>query len=125
MDLSGETLITLSNFDQWRLTVETALEPARIRPLRRIDTFTTQIACELATSGSGVAVVDLLTVLENVSKGLEWRPFEPEVDFDIALVRPASRYRSRLSNHLVKRLRVAARDTEAELLAAYASQQTG
>ena len=119
-DLSGETLITLSNFDQWRLTVETELEAAGIRPTRRVDTFTTQIACELAARGSGVTVVDLLTAIEYQARGLEWRPFEPELSFDIALIRPLTRTRSRLSNELVQRLKEAATKTQDELIAAHA-----
>ena len=119
-DLSGETLITLSNFDQWRLTVETELEAAGIRPTRRVDTFTTQIACELAARGSGVTVVDLLTAIEYQARGLEWRPFEPELSFDIALIRPLTRTRSRLSNELVQRLKEAAMKTQDELIAAQA-----
>lgn len=118
-DLSGETLITLSNFDQWRLTVETELEAAGIRPARRVDTFTTQIACELAARGSGVTVVDLLTAMEYQLRELEWRPFEPELFFDIALIRPLTRTKSRLSNELVQRLKRAAVTTQEELNAAY------
>jgi DNA-binding transcriptional LysR family regulator len=44
-DLADQTLITLSNFDHWRLAVETALDQEQARPRQRVDTFSTQVAC--------------------------------------------------------------------------------
>ena len=64
-ELEGENLITLSNFDHWRLAVERALEDQRIRPRRRVDTFTTSLACQLVLNGAGIAIVDALTALDH------------------------------------------------------------
>lgn len=115
-ELSGQTLITMSNFDHWRLAVETELERAAAGPLRRVDTSTTQVACELALRGTGVAIVDLLTALDYVSAGLVWRPFEPSVTFDIALMRPQHRPVSRLAQELTVRIKELASDTKMQMV---------
>ena len=114
-DLASQTLITLSNFDQWRLAVETAMEDRAVQPLRRVDTFTTQVACELAARGIGVAIVDLLTVLDHPSADLAWRPFDPAMGFEIALMRSRHRTLSRLASGLADTIRQAAAETMARL----------
>lgn len=86
--LSGETLISLSNFDQWRLTVESALDREQVHPHRRIDTFTTYTACELVQRGLGVAIVDAITALKYEGAAMSWRPFTSELVFEIYLIRP-------------------------------------
>ena len=87
-DLKGESLVTLSNFDHWRLAVETALEKDQIEPRRRVDTFTTFVACELVLKGVGIAIVDALTALEYAGAEVTIRRFVPQLSFEIFLLRP-------------------------------------
>ncbi len=103
--LSPHTLITLSNFDQWRLAVENALESSDARPARQVDTFTTQVACELAARGVGIAIVDALTAIDYVDRGLEWRLFRPELAFEIVLMRSTYRSDSFLARTLIEALK--------------------
>ncbi len=110
--LSPHTLITLSNFDHWRLAVETALDDGGARPVRRVDTFTTQVACELVLRGVGVAVIDILTALDYAKEGLEWRIFEPRISFEIYLMRSKFQVHSNLSRSLVDTLKTGAGLTE-------------
>ena len=110
--LSPHTLITLSNFDQWRLAVETALENDGARPVRRVDTFTTQVACELAQRGVGVAIIDMLTALDYANNGLQWRLFEPALTFEIFLMRSRFTAESMLTRTLNDTLRIGAAETE-------------
>ena len=86
--LEGETLISLSNFDPWRLAVEGALDGERVSTRRRVDTFTTYMACDLVLRGVGIAIVDIITALDYVARGIVWRPFDPDLAFDIFLMRP-------------------------------------
>lgn len=111
-DLAPHTLITLSNFDQWRLAVETALENSGARPIRRVDTFTTQVACELVARGVGIAIVDVLTAMDYAGRDLEWRLFRPALVFDIALMQSTYRPGSLLGGILVEALRQHAEKTE-------------
>ncbi len=116
-DLAPHTLITLSNFDQWRLAVETALDNSGARPIRRVDTFTTQVACELVARGVGIAIVDALTAIDYAGRDLEWRLFRPELSFEIALMSSAYRPGSHLGGILIEALRSYAAETEEALRA--------
>jgi len=113
--LSGETLISLSNFDRWRLTVERTLDSCNVRPARRIDSFTTYVACELASRAAGVAIVDSLTARDYAGSGLIWRPFRPKLDFDICLMWSRHRRRSGLVQDLLDELAACARRTQADI----------
>ncbi len=115
--LSPHTLITLSNFDQWRLAVENALENSDARPVRQVDTFTTQVACELVVRGVGIAIVDALTAIDYVGRGLEWRLFRPELSFEIVLMRSTYRSDSFLARTLIESLKSSAAQSEAGLRA--------
>ena len=99
--LGGETLISLSNFDPWRLAVEGALDREHVTTLRRVDTFTTFTACDLVTHGVGLAIVDIITALEYAGRGVIWRPFEPDLAFDIFLMRPKHWHVPRLAEALI------------------------
>ena len=122
-DLSPHTLITLSNFDQWRLAVETTLDEGGAKPVRRVDTFTTQVACELVLRGVGVAIIDVLTALDYAGDGLEWRNFEPTLAFEIFLMRSKFRIESNLSKTLVDNLKAGASSTERALKSAIIGKQ--
>ncbi|MDH3662443.1 MAG: LysR substrate-binding domain-containing protein [Alphaproteobacteria bacterium] len=123
-DLSPHTLITLSNFDQWRLAVETVLDDGGARPVRRVDTFTTQVACELAKRGVGVAVIDALTAFDYADHGLEWRLFKPALAFEIVLMRSGFRTQSILAHKLIDKLRTGAAETEMLLSSLVRGQQS-
>mgnify|MGYP001819612841 CR=1 FL=1 len=116
-DLAPHTLITLSNFDQWRLAVENALDHSNVRPIRRVDTFTTQVACELIERGVGIAIVDALTAIDYAERGLDWRLFRPALSFDIVLMTSAYRSDSLLGGMLIETLRESAAKTEKFLMA--------
>lgn len=107
-NLDGESLITLSNFDSWRLAVERTLAEQRIRPRRRVDTFMTHVACELACQGVGIAIVDALTAREYAPRGLALRPLTPRVGLEIHLLRPRHGAPSALADRLAAALRDAA-----------------
>lgn len=120
-ELDGESLISLSNFDQWRLTVETILTSQQVRPARRIDTFTTYTACDLVQRGLGVAIVDLITARKYAGETLLWRPFLPALNFEIFLMRPKHWQVPRLAERFIDLIVAEARKTECkneELLSA-------
>ncbi len=115
-DLSPYTLITLSNFDQWRLTVENALEADGAKPARTVDTFTTQVAGELVQRGVGVAIIDALTALDYAKAGLQWRLFKPSLMFDITLMRSTYKPASGLARTMIELMRSGAKRTELMLV---------
>lgn len=113
--LEGETLISLSNFDQWRLTVENALDASSVKPSRRIDSFTTFVACELASRDAGIAIVDSLTARDYTGASLTWRPFLPALHFDINILWSKYRRHSQLTRELLAALSAAADKTQQDI----------
>ncbi len=87
--LQNEFVVTLNNFDRWRLSIERVFDQEETRPRRIVDTFTTHVACELALNGVGVALVDAMTALDYRDSGLVFRPFAPEIGFDICIMTPS------------------------------------
>ncbi len=104
-DFNGQDLITLSNFDRWRLSIEATLERSRVRPRRRVDTFTATTACALVAEGLGICLLDPVTVSEHAGNDLVVRPFRPRISFDISLIRPSHWPGSRLADAFVADLK--------------------
>lgn len=112
-DLKQQSLIALSNFDRFRLLVEVALEQQGVMPRRRVDTFTTYVACELVRQGVGVAIVDQLTAKDFEGEGIVWRPFESPGTMDIHMLWPVHRPQSELASRFVVSLKEAAAQVNA------------
>lgn len=115
-DLEDENLITLSNFDHWRFAVEKTLEEHDISARRRVDTFTTHVACELALKGVGIAIVDGLTAMSYSGTDAEVRRFSPQVQFDIFLLKSRHRRLSTLVDRFAEAVVKQARQTQASVM---------
>ena len=87
--LNDQYVVTVNNFDRWRLNIERIFDEEETRPRRVVDTFTTHVACELALNGVGVALIDGLTALDYWDSGLVFRRFDPRLEFEICLMETA------------------------------------
>ncbi|NNF78127.1 MAG: hypothetical protein HKN05_08875 [Rhizobiales bacterium] len=67
--------------------------------------------------GVGIAIVDALTAIDYVGRGLEWRLFRPELSFEIVLMRSTYRPDSFLARTLIESLKSSAAKSEAHLRA--------
>ena len=116
-DLQDENVVTLNNFDRWRLDIERLFEDYNVRPRRRVDTFTTHVACELAIEGVGIALVDSLTAMDYCESELKICRFEPEIPFDINIMTPKhwpiSNVTRVLIDHLISRAKLTEERIEA------------
>ena len=118
-DLKNESVVTLNNFDRWRLNIERVFEDYNVRPRRRVDTFTTHVACELALNGVGVALVDALTAMDYSESELKLCRFEPEISFEICVMTPKDRPISTIAKKLIDQLINEARRTEKKMSELY------
>lgn len=116
-DLAGQSLITLSTFDYSPTFFDDLLGPILERSGRRIQTFTTYVACELARQGLGVALVDALTAMafRDEAKGLRVRALTEQPVIDIALLSSTSWPRSALSTQFMAEIRAQAVLTMAQV----------
>ncbi len=88
-DLADEALIQLSLIDQLRPRIEFALRQEGIQPRGRIDTTLAASACAFVAKGLGVAIVDRFSTAVFPADQIAVRRFEPRIDNEIAVVRPA------------------------------------
>lgn len=114
-DLRDHQIITLSNFDRWPLKLNQILEGSGALSRRRLEVFTAQMACELALSGAGVAIVDLMTAMAFSGAASSISRFSPDLFFEITLMEPKHGNRSRVVSALADVIIAEASKSEAAL----------
>ena len=85
--------------------IEDAFQAAGVRRQVRIEPRLLLPLCVLVHEGAGAGICDPLTVHDFRGKGVVVRPFEPAIPFGIAILYPAQRLRSRLTDEFSKLLR--------------------
>ncbi len=111
-DLREHDVISLNNFDRQTLNLDSLFQEVSDRHHRRFATFSTHVACELARSGCGVSVVDMLSAMDHLGDGLVARPLTTEIRFDLSLMQPSNWPSSRLTEALAETLSLEARLTQ-------------
>ncbi len=109
-DLADEPQISLYREHMTTRRLDAAFHAAGV--VRRIRFEATMFAscCNFVREGAGIAFVDALTAEDFRGTGIEIRRFEPEICFDIALMRPANRPQSRLTQTFAAALKEAVAD---------------
>ncbi len=103
-DIAAEPMISLNHDHQTTVQVEQHFREAGLRRRVAVESQLFAPACALVARGVGLAVVDPLTAVEFVGRGLVARRFEPQVRFGLGVLYPAQRPRSRLLREFVARL---------------------
>jgi len=114
-DLSGESVISLTNFDYSPTLFDDLIGVAKTRPARRIQTFTTHVACELARQGLGVALVDALTALDFREQGLVLRRLRDAPAIEVCLLSASNWPRTTLTERLMELISDRAKATTAAI----------
>ncbi|WP_374427024.1 LysR substrate-binding domain-containing protein [Paracoccus sp. (in: a-proteobacteria)] len=84
--LSGQKLILLSAFDPYRIRLENLLASEDVSPSKTLEVETSSGACALVATGMGVAMVNPITALEYLDRGLVIRPFSHDLPFVTTIV---------------------------------------
>lgn len=100
-ELDGVPLISLPKWHRTNSEIERAFNQAGIkrRALYEVDLW--GIAMSMAAEGVGVTIVDAINLSAFENLGLCYRRFEAEISFDIAVMFPQSRPRSRFAIRFV------------------------
>lgn len=106
-DFAGEPFVSLEQSTQLRYRIDALFSAEGIVRTTRIETPLSMIACGLISAGAGVSLVDPYTAEEFRGRGVEIRPFRPEILFDIAVVWSAGRSRSALAQDFAAQARAA------------------
>jgi len=104
-DLRDEPFVSLSTLDRWRELVDAVFLQAGVRRRLRVDAVLGSVANALVAEGVGVSIVDPLTAGENRDLGNVIRPFRPRIAFEVRLLRPLHRPRSRIADAFVAELK--------------------
>ncbi|WP_175721513.1 LysR family transcriptional regulator [Burkholderia anthina] len=100
-DLDGVPFISLNQDHMTFARISNAFEAAGAKLTIRVEAGLFSPACVLVAEGVGVSLVDPVTARAHAGRGIVARPFEPPIPFNIALMYPAYRPRSRLVNEFV------------------------
>ncbi|WP_256461711.1 LysR substrate-binding domain-containing protein [Acuticoccus sp. I52.16.1] len=120
-ELRGHDCITLTNLGANPLGLPPDLRGDTIGGRRRLESFSSVFACEFARAGIGLAIVDGLSAMYSTGDGLVARPLNVANTFDIALMTPRRRHRSRLAQILHARFVEAGAATEATVTGFFAA----
>ncbi len=95
-DLDGLPFISLNRDHMTFHHLQNAFAAARAVRDIRVETRLFAPACAFVAKGAGVSVVDPVTAADYAAWGVVARPFEPAIPFDMGILFPAHRPRSRL-----------------------------
>lgn len=100
-DLDGEPFIALGVEDGSRFKVDQAFEGTAVRRDILIEAQQSEAACAFVAAGAGISIVEPFSAGEFGADQLVVRPFRPAVWFDIWLILPTGRPRSRLAEEFI------------------------
>jgi DNA-binding transcriptional LysR family regulator len=97
-DLTDETFVSLGTEDRSRFRVDQAFERLSVRRHMTIEAHQSEAACAFVAAGAGVSVVEPFSVSGFEPGQLVVKPFRPSVKFDMWLLFPAHRPRSKIAS---------------------------
>lgn len=96
-DFAGEPFISLGPSTLLRYRTDAVFADHGVTRQMRVETQLSMIACTMVAAGAGLSLVDPFTAMEYAGQGLEVRPFDPQVIFDMAVMVSAQRSLSTLA----------------------------
>jgi len=90
-DFAGLPFINLSVFDIYRQQLDHVFEQHGVERRLVIETASASSVCAMVRQGLGLAIVNPLTAMDEVGRGLHLRRFTVAIPFNVSLVRPAHR----------------------------------
>jgi len=114
-DFEGEAFISLSSSDPYRILIDEAFAEAGVLRRSIVETPAAASVCTFVRQGLGVAIVNPLTALDFVGRGLHIRPLARSFPFRVSVVFPEHRPGNPLVGALMASLREAAAAIERRL----------
>lgn len=117
-DLARHPMLSLGPHDPSRLKLHDVLAAAGVDPRILIQCQSATALCEMVALGLGIAIVNPVSALYFLGRGLQIRRFQPHVDFRISILRPLDRPRLEACDLMVDLLRTSCRERMTELAGA-------
>jgi len=105
-DLQGQSFISLRRDDDAAEMINRILDDSGVVRKAALETNLSEVACRLVRAAAGVSIVDPFTAGQ-FGNEIVVRPFVPAAKFEVFLLFPAFRPRSRLLESFLTRLRAA------------------
>lgn len=116
-DFVDESFVSLGAQDPYRLMVDQVFDLAGVVRAMSVTTRSAHSACELVKRGIGVSIVNPLTALSYLDRGVELRPFRPALKFIVSALRPTNRPTVGTEGRLIAHLKAICEEKQAQLRA--------
>ncbi|RVU35832.1 LysR family transcriptional regulator [Hwanghaeella grinnelliae] len=87
--LAGRSIIAITGDHTVDKEVDSLAAEAGVRIERRVSCSYFAIARNLVRAGAGIALIDAINGTRKLDDGTDWRPFEPRIHFELALITPS------------------------------------
>ncbi len=114
-DFEGHAFVSLSSRDPYRIQIDEAFAESRVLRRSIVETPSAVSVCTFVRQGLGLAIVNPLTALDFVGRGLHIRPLARAFPFRISVVFPEHRPGNPLVGALMASLREAAQAAHGRL----------
>ncbi|MCU7645865.1 LysR family transcriptional regulator [Pseudomonas piscis] len=114
-DFHGQDFINLSGLDIYRQSLDEHFRQAGVDRRIVIETTNAASVCAMVRQRLGVAIINPLSAMEEVGRGLAIRPFELSVPYRVMLIRPEYRPSSSFVEGFCQSLRAQAKALEAQV----------
>jgi DNA-binding transcriptional LysR family regulator len=104
-DLEGVPFVSLGTEHRFRFEIDQAFEEAGVKRSVEVVAQLSAVLCRLVGRGRGVGIVDPFSAADFAETGGIVRPFRPTILFNTALLYPAHRPRSRLTEEFAALLK--------------------
>lgn len=101
-DLAGEPFVSLGPQDQSRMLIDKIFDDLQVSRKMQIETGQSETACSFVALGAGVSVVDPISAAGCREGELIVRPFEPDITFNIWLIRQRMPVKSTVTDHFIR-----------------------
>ncbi|MDC7817976.1 LysR family transcriptional regulator [Pseudomonas sp. BLCC-B112] len=114
-DFRGQNFINLSGLDIYRQTLDEHFRQAGVDRRVVVETTNAASVCAMVRQKLGVAIINPLSAMEEVGRGLAIRPLQLSVPYRVMLIRPDYRPSSSFVEGFCQSLREEARRLEGQL----------
>lgn len=101
-DLAGEPFVSLGPQDQSRMLIDKIFDDLQVSRKMQIETGQSETACSFVALGAGVSVVDPISAAGCKEGELIVKPFEPDITFNIWLIRQRMPVKSTVVDHFIQ-----------------------
>lgn len=100
-DFSGQRFISLSPSDPYRMIVDEMFRARGVGRQQIIETHSAVSVCSMVRKAIGISIVNPLTALDYVGKGLQIRPLAVSIPFKVNVVQPLHRAGNAAADRLI------------------------